>query len=244
MLRSRRTTASVAALLVAGLTLTGCTLFNNVAGGGTHTVTTHTDETVAPGLDQFYKQSITWRGCGSGFDCTTLKAPVDWDKPDGDQIDLAISRHKATGTSLGSLLVNPGGPGGPGYDFVHDSLVDGFGTTDMLKNYDFIGFDPRGVGKSTPTACFTKSSDRDDMLYGTYDAPYGSDAWATELAAREKKWVDACKANTGPLLAHIDSVSVAHDMDMIRAVLGDKKLNYLGFSFGTYLGTIYANLFP
>jgi pimeloyl-ACP methyl ester carboxylesterase len=241
---ARRATASIAAVLAATLTLTGCTLFSSITGGGTVTVTTHTDETVASGLEQFYKQSVTWKGCGSGLDCTTVKAPVDWDKPDGDQIELAISRHKATGTSLGSLLVNPGGPGGSGYDFVHDSLVGGFGTADMLKNYDFIGFDPRGVGKSTPIVCFTKASDRDEMLYGTYDAPYGSDAWAAELAAREQKWVDACKANTGDLLAHIDSVSVAHDMDMIRAVLGDKKLNYLGYSFGTYLGTIYANLFP
>lgn len=243
MIRTRRA-AAVAVLLSSALALSGCSLFAGITGGAPVTVTTHTNEAVASGLEQFYKQSVTWKSCGGGLDCTTLKAPVDWDKPDGDQITLAISRHKATGKSLGSLLVNPGGPGGSGYDFVHDSAVGGFGTADMLKNYDFIGFDPRGVGKSTPIVCFTKGSDRDENLYGTYDSPYGSAAWATELAAREKKWVDACKANTGPLLAHIDSVSVAHDMDMIRAVLGDKKLNYLGYSFGTYLGTIYANLFP
>jgi pimeloyl-ACP methyl ester carboxylesterase len=240
---NRRRTASIAALLVATLALSGCSLFANLTGGGESTVSTHTDETVASGLEQFYKQDVTWKNCGSGLDCTTLKAPVDWEKPDGDQIELALSRHKATGTSLGSLLVNPGGPGGSGYDFVHDGYSS-FGTAEMLKNYDFVGFDPRGVGRSTPIVCLTSTADRDDNLYGTYDSPYGSDGWAAELEKRETAWVDACTKNTGDLLAHIDTVSVAHDMDMMRAVLGDDKLNYLGYSFGTYIGTIYANLFP
>lgn len=236
-----RPVAAVAVLAAVTLVLSGCSLLSLVEGGGPSTVTTHTDEQVDPALEQFYKQDVTWRGCGAGYDCTTLKAPVDWSDPGGEQIDLAISRHKASASqAMGSLLINPGGPGGSGFDF-----AQGFtGSSGVYANYDIIGFDPRGVGRSTPIVCFTSDADRDEMLYGTYADPYGSDGWAAELAKRQKKWVDACVENTGPLLAHIDTVSVARDMDMIRAVLGDKRLNYLGYSFGTYIGTVYAELFP
>ncbi|MCU1417389.1 MAG: alpha/beta hydrolase, partial [Schumannella sp.] len=239
-MRTSRRTAIVAALAASAMALTGCTLFNAVTGGGETTVTSHTDEQVAAGLEPYYKQDVTWKNCGGGMQCAELKAPVDWAKPDGEQITLAIDRHKAAGTSKGSLLINPGGPGGSGFDF-----AQGFtGSDGVYKNYDIIGFDPRGVGRSTPIVCFTDDADRDEMIYGTYADPYGSDGWQTELAARQKKWVDACAANTGDLLAHIDTTSVARDMDMMRAVLGDKKLNYLGYSFGTYIGTVYAELFP
>lgn len=235
-----RPIAIAAALSAAALVLSGCTLFQQLIPGGETTVTTHTDEQVAAGLEQFYKQDVTWKNCGSGMQCAELKAPVDWAAPDGDQITLAIDRHKASGTSKGSLLINPGGPGGSGFDF-----AQGFtGSAGVYANYDIIGFDPRGVGRSTPIVCFTDDADRDEMIYGTYDDPYGSEGWEAELAKRQKAWVDACKTNTGPLLEHIDTTSVAHDMDMMRAVLGDDKLNYLGYSFGTYIGTVYAELFP
>ncbi|MEQ1736771.1 MAG: alpha/beta hydrolase, partial [Rhodoglobus sp.] len=221
--------------------LSGCTLLAPLLNGGEVTVTTHTDESVAPDLEQYYKQDVTWKNCGGGSDCTTLKAPVDWDNPGGDQIELALSRHKASGgQSMGSLLINPGGPGGSGFDFAQGFVP----SAGVYANFDIIGFDPRGVGRSTPIVCFTDDADRDEMIYGTYDDPYGSDGWQAELAERQKNWVDACAANTGDLLAHIDTVSVARDMDMMRAVLGDKKLNYLGYSFGTYIGTVYAELFP
>jgi pimeloyl-ACP methyl ester carboxylesterase len=239
-MRTPRLAAAAAILAASAMVLSGCTLLAPLINGGEVTVTTHTDETVPPELEQFYKQDVTWKNCGDGNDCTTLKAPVDWDAPTGDQIELAVSRHKATGESMGSLLINPGGPGGSGFDFAQGF----FPSQGVYANYDIIGFDPRGVGRSTPIICFTDDADRDEMIYGTYDAPYGSDGWQAELADRQKAWVDACAANTGDLLAHIDSTSVARDMDMMRAVLGDDKLNYLGYSFGTYLGTVYAELFP
>ncbi|MEO8094511.1 MAG: alpha/beta hydrolase [Pseudolysinimonas sp.] len=235
-----RSLAGLAVLTAAALTLSGCTLFNQLATTGETTVSTHTDEQVAAGLEQFYQQDVTWKNCSGGMQCAELKAPVDWAHPDGAQITLAIDRHKASGTSKGSLLINPGGPGGSGFDF-----AQGFtGSPGVYANYDIIGWDPRGVGQSTPIVCFTSDQDRDEMIYGTYKDPYGSEGWQKELAARQKKWVDACKQNTGELLAHIDTASVAHDMDMMRAVLGDDKLNYLGYSFGTYIGTVYAELFP
>lgn len=239
-MRTSRVAVVVAVIAATAMALSGCTLLAPLLNGGETTVTTHTDEPVAAGLEQFYKQDVTWKNCGGGNDCTTLKAPVDWAEPGGEQIELAISRHRASGTSMGSLLINPGGPGGSGFDFAQGF----FPSEGVYDNYDIIGFDPRGVGRSTPIVCFTDDADRDEMIYGTYDDPYGSDGWQAELADRQKEWVDACAENTGDLLAHIDSTSVARDMDMIRAVLGDEKLNYLGYSFGTYLGTVYAELFP
>jgi pimeloyl-ACP methyl ester carboxylesterase len=235
----RRGIVAIAALSAAALLLSGCS-FSSIFGGGGGTVSTHTDEPVADGLEQFYKQDVDWKSCGSGAECTTLIAPVDWDEPDGDQIELAVSKLEAEGDAMGSLLVNPGGPGGSGYDFV----LDGSFTDEVRENFDVIGFDPRGVGRSTPVTCYTDAEDRDSFLYDTYDDPYGSDGWAEDLEERQKDWVDACAENTGDLLAHIDTVSVAKDMDMMRAVLGDEKLNYLGYSFGTYIGTVYAALFP
>ena len=234
--------AALVAVISAGfMVLSGCTLLSPIVGGGETTVTTHTDEQVAPELERFYKQDVTWKGCGGGNDCTTLLAPVDWNDPEGDTIEIAISRHRASaGEAMGSLLINPGGPGGSGFDF-----AQGFtGSSGVYANYDIIGFDPRGVGRSTPIICFEDDADRDQMIYGTYDDPYGSPGWEAELAERQRAWVEACAENTGDLLAHVDTVSVAHDMDMMRAVLGDEKLNYLGYSFGTYIGTIYAELFP
>ena len=239
-MRSSRPVAIVAGVAAVAMLLAGCSLLTPVLGGG-KTVSTHTDEQVPPELERFYKQDVTWRGCGGGRDCTTLIAPVDWAEPGGDTIEIAISRHRASsGTPIGSLLINPGGPGGSGFDF-----AQGFtGSAGVYANFDIIGFDPRGVGRSTPIICFEDDADRDLMIYGTYDDPYGSEGWAEELQKRQKAWVDACAENTGELLAHIDTVSVARDMDMMRAVLGDEKLHYLGYSFGTYIGTVYAELFP
>ncbi|MEO8529445.1 MAG: alpha/beta hydrolase, partial [Pseudolysinimonas sp.] len=101
-----------------------------------------------------------------------------------------------------------------------------------------------GVGQSSPVTCYTDDSKQDELLYGTFKAAYGTQAWVDELTARQKDWIAACQENTGDLLGHLDAASVARDMDVIRAVLGDEKLTYLGYSYGTYLGTMYAELFP
>lgn len=144
---------------------------------------------------------------------------------------------------MGSLLMNPGGPGGSGYDFVA-TYYFGVVTEEVLANYDVIGFDPRGVGRSTGIECYTDPADKDALLYGTFDAKYGTQAWIDELTVRETDWIDACVENTGDLLGNLDAASVARDMDVMRAVLGDEKLTYLGYSYGTYLGAVYAELFP
>ena len=244
-MRARRRLTALAAVAAAVATLlAGCVLLPKApAPGGTRAASTHTDEKVAADLQRYYAQGLTWRSVGGGIDSTKVTVPLDWSKPTGATIRIAIARHRATGQRLGSLLVNPGGPGGSGYDFVAQS-VDYIVTPDVLAHYDVIGFDPRGVGRSTPVVCYTEPKQQDQLLYGTYDQPYGSAGWASELNTREKDWVAACRKNTGALLGHLDAASVARDMDVIRAVLGDKQMHYLGYSYGTYLGTMYAQLFP
>lgn len=242
---SRRLRAAAAALLASALVLSGCSVLPFLGGGSTADDRPGpTGEDVAEELKPFYEQELDWAGCGaSGIDCTEVTVPLDWSDPGGDTIEIAIARHKAQGTPLGSLLINPGGPGGSGYDFVHDS-VDFVVTPDVLAKYDVIGFDPRGVNNSTPIECYTDPADQDEYLYGTYDDAYGTQGWLDELTEREAAWTATCEENTGELLGHLDAASVARDMDVIRAVLGDTSLHYLGYSYGTYLGTMYAELFP
>jgi len=241
---ARRVVSVVALLASASLVLSGCFFnpFTTGGGGGTETVDTHTDETVEPGLEAFYTQSLTWTDLGGGVDETKVTVPLDWDDPSGETIELAVARHNATGNSMGSMLMNPGGPGGSGYEFVSQYAAY-IVTPDVLNAYDIIGFDPRGVGLSTPIECYD-DAEKDQLLYGTFDADYGTQAWIDELTVDEQGWIDACVENTGDLLGNLDAASVARDMDVIRAVLGDEKMTYLGYSYGTYLGAVYAELFP
>ncbi len=239
-----RRLGALAAVLAAALTLSGCgilPLFPGGGGGGERPGPT--GEQVPAELERFYAQELEWSGCGGGIDCTEVVVPLDWSDPEGDTTEIAIARHKASGTPLGSLLINPGGPGGSGYDFVHDSAASVVSSA-VLREYDVIGFDPRGVNHSSAVECYTDAAEQDEWLYGTYSADYGTDAWYAELTERAKAWAAACEENSGGLLGHLDAASVARDMDVIRAVLGDSELHYLGYSYGTYLGTIYAQLFP
>jgi pimeloyl-ACP methyl ester carboxylesterase len=240
----RRILPFAALLTASALLLSGCFSFTFPSGGGgSQTVDTSTGEEVEPGLEEFYQQELTWYDLGNRVDETTVTVPLDWDDPGGETIEIAVARHNATRDSMGSMLMNPGGPGGSGYDFVAYSAAYVV-TDDVLANYDIIGFDPRGVGQSTGIECYTDPADKDELLYGTFDADYGSQAWIDELTLRETDWIDACVENTGDLLGNLDAASVARDMDVLRAVLGDEKLTYLGYSYGTYLGAVYAELFP
>ena len=232
----------LAGAVVGALLLTGCVSAAKPKIVPPTTLSSHTDEQVAPELEPYYKQDVSWAPClDPGMQCADLIAPVDWANPGGERITLAIAKRPAeSGKARGSMLINPGGPGGSGIEFLRGLQ----GSKGVMSDYDVVGFDPRGVGESTPIVCFTDDRDRDRMLSGTFLDPYGSAGWEKELDTRQKAWVDACVKNTGPLLAHIDTASVSRDLDMMRAVLGDDKLNYLGISFGTYIGSVYAALFP
>ena len=150
-----------------------------------------------------------------------------------DSIDLALIRQTATGGSrLGSLLVNPGGPGGSGVDFIENSLD--FATDERLQSsYDIVGFDPRGVGRSSAVSCYDDPAELDAYLYDISPNEIGSDAWIADLADANRVLGESCLEHTGELLGFVDTESAARDLDLLRAVLGDEKLNYLGYSYGT-----------
>ena len=234
--------AFVAAAIAGVLPLSGCV--SAFLPKQAPTTSTPVVEKVAAELKPFYTHMLKWSSCEKGaFQCATATAPLDWKNPAADSIKLALIRHTASGTRLGSLLVNPGGPGASGYSFVADSLD--YAVDSKLKaRYDIVGFDPRGVNKSAAVKCYENPKDMDAFLYDISPYPVGSDAWIADQSAQSKKFGEACLKYTGPLLGFVDTVSAARDLDLLRAILGDEKLNYLGYSYGTLLGSTYAELYP
>ncbi|WP_328827614.1 alpha/beta hydrolase [Streptomyces sp. NBC_00252] len=185
----------------------------------------------------------TWKKCATTnyptLQCSSVQVPLDHTNPHGKQITLALSRVPHTAkTYQGPLLVNPGGPGGSGLTlagFVASSLPKA-----VASQYDVIGFDPRGVGKSTPAL---------DCKPGYFnpvrpDSVPSTPALEKANLARVKAYTAACGKKYANLLPYIDTVSAVRDMDSIRAALGARKINYFGYSYGTYLGAVYAKLYP
>jgi pimeloyl-ACP methyl ester carboxylesterase len=167
---------------------------------------------------------------------------MNWADPAQASIDLALIRHPASQKPLGSLLVNPGGPGASGVDFIKSSLTYAVDST-LEKNYDIVGFDPRGVGSSSAVDCGGPKV-IDDFIYGIVPGTPGSPSWIAAAEQENGAFGQSCLEHTGPLLQYIDTNSAARDLDLLRAVLGDTKLNYLGYSYGTLLGATYAELYP
>jgi pimeloyl-ACP methyl ester carboxylesterase len=244
--RSRSRLALVAWGTAATLVLVGCAapreqLTPHRSATSSSSAGTSPSASVGGSLDSYYAQTLTWSACGD-FECATLQAPLDWADLGSGSIDLAMERRPADDQSgkIGSLLINPGGPGASGIDFL-PYAVDSILGKGMLAAYDVVGFDPRGVGRSTAVSCGPDSS-VDAVL--TADDVITSQATLDAVVARQTEFGKQCLDHTGPLLAHTDTVSAARDMDLMRAVLGDETLHYLGFSYGTFLGSTYAGLFP
>ncbi|MEJ1088995.1 alpha/beta hydrolase [Microbacterium sp. Mu-80] len=239
--RLRRLGALIAGLAVASVALSGC-LYSQIPEMPASETRAPDASDIAPELMPYYSQELTWEQCGSRFDCTEVTAPLDWENPGDAEISLALVRHQAKGDFQGSLLINPGGPGGSGYDFVADSLEYAVGP-DLIERFDVIGFDPRGVGRSTAVQCLDDEQ-MDEYNYGVLQAERGTPEWEDEINVRNQEYADACEANSDGILPYITTVNSARDMDLIRGVLGDSHLNYLGYSYGTFLGATYAKLYP
>ncbi|MEZ3155529.1 alpha/beta hydrolase [Microbacterium sp. BWR-S6Y] len=241
----RRVAALIGGLAVVALALSGC-LYAQIppmAPDGGRSLAPQT-QGVDAALLPYYGQTLTWSACGSaGFDCTTVTAPRDYSDPSAGDLSLAVIRHRATsGQSLGSLLTNPGGPGVSGVDTVRDSLSL-VADEALTRSFDVIGFDPRGVGQSTAVSCYDAAG-MDAYLYDIPPGARGSDERNTALEQRQADFAQACEAGSDGILPYISTENAARDMDLLRAVLGDEKLNYLGFSYGSLLGATYAGLFP
>jgi pimeloyl-ACP methyl ester carboxylesterase len=176
------------------------------------------------------------------FDCATIKVPRDWLSPaDGKTFDLALVRARARGQyqRIGSLVVNPGGPGGSGVELA--TALAGFLPSDVLFRFDIVGFDPRGIGKSSPIDCF---DDPDLDAYFGYDPDPVSQAEFDGLVNLSKKMAQSCGDKYPDSLHLFSTEQAARDMDAVRVAVGDEKLTYLGYSYGTLLGAVYAQLFP
>jgi len=214
---------------------------------------------VPKGLESFYGQKVEWYDCvatagveksaeKTGFQCAKVTVPLDYSQPDGQTIEIAMKKHLATGSvRQGTLFMNPGGPGGSGVDNVGAMATTTF--AGVQSAYDIIGFDPRGVGSSTAITCSTDAEAKAMEGVSPVDAagaPVAFEKRATVMSERFKQLEADCASRTKPteLLDHVDTVSVARDLDILRALSGDQKLNYAGFSYGTYLGATYAELFP
>lgn len=194
---------------------------------------------VPRGLDRFYSQQLTWSDCGGGAECTTLTVPLDYRKPGGRTIDLAVLRVLATGDRQGSLLVNPGGPGVPGTDYARNA--DAYFTEPVREAFDIVGWDPRGVGQSAPVDCISNAAlDRLVAADGTPDNAQER----TQLLRMVRNFVAGCQRNSGWELPYIGTDNSARDMDVLRSALGESQLDYFGASYGTLLGATYADQFP
>jgi pimeloyl-ACP methyl ester carboxylesterase len=183
---------------------------------------------------------LTWTDCGGGFQCTTVQVPVDYAHPDAGTIGIAINRKPATNTAsrIGSLLINPGGPGASGLQFVRDDVSS---LTALNQRFDLIGFDPRGVGQSAPVHCLDAAQ---EAAYNALDSVLDDPQEKQALIDADKQFAAGCEQLSGKILPFMDTVSAVRDMDVIRATLGEAKLTYLGFSYGTFMGETYAHLFP
>ncbi|MCX5381579.1 alpha/beta hydrolase [Streptomyces sp. NBC_00091] len=199
-----------------------------------------TQAAAAPAAD-YRPQQPSWHRCSpeqpASYECASIKVPLDYQQPHGRTIDLAISRIRSQDPAKrhGVMLLNPGGPGGPGLDL--PLMMDAEMPKEVRDRYDLIGFDPRGVGASSPVSCGLTDTEQN------FDRPYRPETFPSDVAWA-RTIADKCREKAGSVLPHITTRNTARDMDAIRAALGERKLSYLGYSYGTYLGAVYTQMFP
>lgn len=252
---TRRTTALATATALTASALVAGALFMPSAMAGTGSPPDGQQRAAqAQGVriaaDRAAEDGVDWKDCPADWglkaplQCGWVTVPVDYTAPEGATIDLAVSRARSTGRAderQGSLVYNPGGPGGSGIRFPSRAASGDEVWAKTAKAYDFVGFDPRGVGHSAPISCM----DPKEFVKAPKPDPVPADE-ADKDAQRKLalEYAQGCQERGGDLLPHMNTLNTARDLDVIRAALGEEKLNYLGVSYGTYLGAVYAELFP
>ena len=209
------------------------------AGGSPTTSATSPAGTPATGGTPAPGRLSAWRGCGGGFQCATLTVPLDDRRPAAGTVDLALTRHRATGRRIGSLVVNPGGPGASAVEFVQDGYTD-FPRV-LRERFDLVAFDPRGVGRTAPVRCLTTQG-LDDYFH--LDPVPDTPRERAALDAGNRALADGCQKRSGRVLPYVSTEIVAQDLDRVRQAVGDSKLTYLGYSYGTAIGASYLDQFP
>jgi pimeloyl-ACP methyl ester carboxylesterase len=246
-------------------------------GGATHVITepaapgsseasSSRDPSVPAALSRFYEQELDWGDCESyattasdrtsyasaKIQCARLTVPLDYSDPDGTTITVAVVRQQATGDRIGSVVFNPGGPGASGVSIVAQLALYGVDAA-LAQRFDFVGFDPRGVGASQPAIACQTDRQQDEARAANWPGfmPSSTPAEVTAANDRSKSFVADCvKTISGEgvdgkaFLAQVGTTNVAKDVDVLRAVLGDRQLTYVGWSYGTSIGTQYAEQFP
>ena len=193
-------------------------------------------------------EQVNWNRCKgkvtslAGLECASLEVPLDPLQPKGDTIELALARKPSTGSAsdrIGSLIMNPGGPGGSGLDFLANASTSF--PDSLTEKFDLVSFDPRGVGESDPVRCLDDQQ-KDEQLTGDLSPDTPEEKARTERDQQELQ--QGCEQRNPELISHMSTADVAADVDQIRIALGDDKLNFLGYSYGTSIGATYATLYP
>ena len=236
---------TVPLVMLALLALTGCSTGSDDGAAASRTSPQRSSadtEGAAPG------GPLDWTTCAdeaakmAELECATLQVPLDHADPDGEMIELALARSVATGPEderIGSLVLNPGGPGGSGVEFLATAAAQF--PSELSERFDLVSFDPRGVGASTPVRCIDDAT-KDEQLRG--DLSPDTDEELERALEDQEDFLEGCEERSGDLIEHMSTADVATDVDLLREALGDEQLTYLGFSYGTAIGAVYATLFP
>jgi pimeloyl-ACP methyl ester carboxylesterase len=237
--QSEATSSRLWSLAIVGIVVSLVFVFlAAVPAAGTDHEAEHVHPSV-PGLD--------WQPCGPddpGVECATATVPLDYDEPHGATTELALARVRAADTKnrIGSVFVNPGGPGGSGVALVKDGFGAFLGGR-LAGRFDVVGFDPRGVGTSNPIRCFDNQDDVDAFFGALPVFPYEEPQFRP-FYDRYASIANQCLHDGNAVARHMSTADVARDLDLLREAVGDDALTYLGFSYGSYIGTTYTNLFP
>jgi pimeloyl-ACP methyl ester carboxylesterase len=201
---------------------------------------------VTAGVAEAGVPRLTWNDCQDGFQCSTAAVPLDYDRPGGARIDLALIRLPATDPArrIGTLFVNFGGPGASGLQRLRErGRWPWLFSPELRARFDVVSWDPRGIANSTAVRCFGTEAEQ-QAFFGSFPEMPTDDSGMPAFLAKSKELADRCAQQAGPILRHVSTANTARDLDLLRQAVGDQKLTYHGISYGTQLGATYANLFP